>query len=177
MSVAQIGPVYVPQSAETSAAPAEFTRAETIVAPAIYAGFWLRAIAFLIDGFLTGIPFGFLAAAAPSKFFRTLDFNMLVQSPFSVLTPLAIVLMLGTTWLYGAAFESSAWQATPGKRLVRIRVTDLGGRRVSFARALFRNVGKQISSFLLLGYLLAGFTARKQALHDMLASCLVVRTR
>lgn len=143
----------------------------------IYAGFWLRAIAFLIDGILTGIPFGMIAAAKPSAFFRTLDVNQLIQAPFSVLTPLAIVVMFGTTWLYGAAFESSVWQATPGKRLVGIRVTDLQGGRVSFARAFFRNVGKQISSFLFLGYLLTIFTARKQALHDLLASCLVVRGR
>lgn len=142
-----------------------------------YAGFWLRAIAFLIDGAITGIPFGVLTAAYPSAFFHTLDMNVLLQSPFTALTPLAIGLMLGTTWIYGAAFESSSWQATPGKRLLHIRVTDAQGRRVTFVRALWRNVAKQISSIFFIGYLFAGFTSRKQALHDILAACLVVRTR
>jgi uncharacterized RDD family membrane protein YckC len=56
-----------------------------------------------------------------------------------------------------------------------IVVTDLSGRQVSFARALGRNLGKIISSLVLtIGYIMAGLTARKQALHDMMAECLVV---
>jgi uncharacterized RDD family membrane protein YckC len=55
-------------------------------------------------------------------------------------------------------------------------VVDLAGHRLSFARASGRFFGKILSSMtLLIGFLMAGFTARKQALHDMLAGCLVIR--
>lgn len=134
-------------------------------------------MAFLIDNIILGFSFALVAGVHPSAFFRSLDLNLFLQSPFSVITPLAFVLLLAMNWLYGAGFESSYWQATPGKRLLRIYVTDLHGRRVSFARALLRTLAKQISAPFFLGYFPAAFTARKQALHDLLASCLVLRMR
>ena len=77
-------------------------------------------------------------------------------------------------WLYYALFESSSWQATPGKSLLGLYVTDLQGRPITFARATIRHFAKIISSLtFLVGYILAGFTEKKQALHDMIASCLV----
>jgi len=73
-------------------------------------------------------------------------------------------------------FEASAWQATPGKRVLRLYVADVHGQRVTFARAAARNLAKIISSLtFLVGYLVAGFTERKQALHDILSGCLVLR--
>ncbi|GAB3820472.1 hypothetical protein GCM10028895_20670 [Pontibacter rugosus] len=77
-------------------------------------------------------------------------------------------------WLYYAGFESSAKQATPGKQLFGIFVTDTQGYRLSFARASGRYFGKMLSGLILLiGYIMAAFTKRRQALHDMLASTLV----
>jgi Tfp pilus assembly major pilin PilA len=71
--------------------------------------------------------------------------------------------------------ESSVQQATLGKMALGIRVTDGQGRRVSFGRATGRHFAKLLSGLILLiGYLMAGFTVRKQALHDMIAGCLVV---
>jgi uncharacterized RDD family membrane protein YckC len=73
-------------------------------------------------------------------------------------------------------FESSNWQATPGKRVMKIYVTDLYGNRLTFGRAALRNLAKFISSLtFLVGYLIAGFTEKKQALHDLISSCLVLR--
>jgi uncharacterized RDD family membrane protein YckC len=175
VSVAHLGPIYVPQTASSPEAGAQHPAISSLPVGLLFAGFWLRAVAYLIDGILSGIPLGIAAIINPPAFFRTLDPNVFLQSPFAALTPLAIGSALVTTWLYGAAFESSAWQATPGKRLLRIRVTDLGGHRVTFARALLRNVCKQISSFLFIGYIMAGFTAKKQGLHDLLSGCLVVK--
>lgn len=107
-------------------------------------------------------------------------------------------------WLYFALLESSRWQATLGKRAIGLAVTDLAGRRISFWRATGRHLGKFIAlqflaSFLLLSryastpfhyaliavltlfglvsFVLAGLTQRKQALHDMMADCLVIRCR
>ena len=89
---------------------------------------------------------------------------------------LDLMVALVVQWLYFAVMESSAKQATLGKMAVGIRVTDLAGNRVSFLRASGRYFGKIISGMILcVGYLMAAFTARKQALHDMMAGCLVVR--
>jgi uncharacterized RDD family membrane protein YckC len=88
----------------------------------------------------------------------------------------ALVILLVLTWLYFAGLESSAWQATLGKRATRLQVTDRMGRRLSFGRASGRFFAKAISAIpLLIGYLVAAFTPRKQALHDLIAGTVVVR--
>ena len=87
------------------------------------------------------------------------------------------------SWLYWALCESSAWQATLGKKALGIIVTDLEGRRISFGRASGRFwAGRGAGSIPYLGgtYFLVdcicvGFTEKKQAIHDMIASCLVLR--
>ena len=81
-------------------------------------------------------------------------------------------------WLYFALCESSAWQATPGKRVLGLRVTDLEGRRLGFARATGRYFGKLLSAFFLcIGFLMVAWTQRKQGLHDLLAQTLVLNGR
>jgi Tfp pilus assembly protein PilE len=83
---------------------------------------------------------------------------------------------LAAVWLYFALMHSSARQATLGKMAFGIKVTDLAGERVSFLRATGRYFATWVSSILLaVGFLMAGLTARKQALHDMIAGTLVVR--
>jgi len=94
---------------------------------------------------------------------------------FSILEWTIFIFGISTPWLYHAIQESGQHQATPGKRLIGLRVTDLSGNRISFARASARYFAKFPSFFLLLtGYLIQPFTARKQALHDILAGTLVV---
>lgn len=79
-------------------------------------------------------------------------------------------------WLYFALLESSPWQATLGKRLIKTKVTDLGGNRISFGRASVRYFSKYLSFYLLLiGYLIQPFRPKKQALHDILAGTLVIK--
>jgi uncharacterized RDD family membrane protein YckC len=81
-------------------------------------------------------------------------------------------------WICFAGLESSRRQATLGKLALGIRVTDLAGRRVDFARASGRHFAKVLSSLcLLVGFVMAAFTRRKQTLHDIVAGCLVVRGR
>ena len=80
-----------------------------------------------------------------------------------------LLTMIG--WLYWAVMESSPWQATLGKRLFGIQVTDLQGQRISFARASARHFGK----IIFVGFILTAFTARSRRLHDLIAGCLVVR--
>ncbi len=89
--------------------------------------------------------------------------------------PLVIAILISLGCLYYTLFEASSWQATPGKRILRLYVTDLNGQRITFQRALLRNIARQLSGFLFIGYILAGFTEKKQALHDIIARCLVFR--
>jgi hypothetical protein len=78
-------------------------------------------------------------------------------------------------WFYFAIMESSESQATLGKKILGLKVTDEFGQRMSFGRATGRYFSKFISSLILgIGYLMAAFTDRKQALHDKIASTLVV---
>ena len=104
----------------------------------------------------------------------------LLRSLFAVMPSLsAIFLIIAVnaliTWFYFAIFESSPRQATPGKMLVGIFVTDQLGQRISFLRALGRVLSKILSKlFCYIGYLIALFTERNQALHDMLAGTLVL---
>ncbi|HXB10711.1 MAG TPA: RDD family protein, partial [Bacteroidia bacterium] len=79
--------------------------------------------------------------------------------------------------LYYSFWESSKFQATPGKLAARIRVMNASGDRISFLRALGRNLCKIISGIILLiGYMMAGWTEKKQALHDLITDCVLVRT-
>jgi uncharacterized RDD family membrane protein YckC len=95
---------------------------------------------------------------------------------FSLIGILVGVSVLGQ-WLYYAYLESGEKQATWGKQILSLYVTDLAGNRISFGRASGRFFAKIISGLIPLGigYIMAGFTERKQALHDMIASCLVLR--
>jgi len=96
----------------------------------------------------------------------------MIPVPFVVMW---IVIFASLYWLYFAIFESSPRQATPGKMMLGIFVTDIYGRRISFLRALGRTLGKVLSkAFCYLGYILALFTDRSQAFHDLLANTLVL---
>ncbi|MCD6325975.1 RDD family protein [bacterium] len=130
-----------------------------------YAGFWRRFIAFSIDVFVLMIVFYALDSISGST---VLEFGE-DGSSFRLLGLLIY-------WLYFALMESSSAQATLGKMALGLVVTDLEGGRISFLRATGRHFGKVLSYMLFsIGFLMAGFTARKQALHDMISGCLVVR--
>ena len=87
-----------------------------------------------------------------------------------------IVCMAGViSWLYWSLMESSAKQATLGKMALGIKVTDLNGNRIGFGKATGRFFGKILSGIILdIGFIMAGFTEKKQGLHDMIAGTLVV---
>jgi uncharacterized RDD family membrane protein YckC len=167
------------------AAPAPYVTASA--APGVaYAGFWLRFVAYLIDGILIGIVFFALVAIAilafgGGAFLSSLKnvenpdqvFPLLFAGWFLILIPFVILL----PWLYFAKMESSERQGTLGKIALGLTVTDLAGRRITFGRATGRYFAKLITGMipLAIGYIMAGFTEKKQALHDMIAACLVLR--
>jgi uncharacterized RDD family membrane protein YckC len=143
-----------------------------------YGGFWIRVVAAIIDGVLlrvvvapVGMIFGGLGLAG----------GMMGGVPHIGLGLLGggvtFVLVLFGSWLYEAAMESSSYQATLGKMIFGMKVTDLNGNRISFGRATGRHFAKWISTLILcIGYIMVGFTERKQGLHDLLAGTLVRRT-
>jgi uncharacterized RDD family membrane protein YckC len=136
-----------------------------------YAGFWRRLVAVIIDGLILGIAgrliFGRLAV--PFLFFPKI--KPLLVTNFSL-----SYIILG--WIYYALMESSVKQATLGKMALGIAVTDLEGKRISFARATGRHFSKIISGVILyIGFIMAAFTEKKQALHDIIADCLVIKKK
>jgi uncharacterized RDD family membrane protein YckC len=146
--------------------------------PAVaYAGFWIRFVAWFIDAvILYVIAMGTnalmrLAAGIPVMPIWSSSRGATFASGCAELCVSVIV-----GWLYKSLSESSAVQATPGKRALRLRVTDMAGRRISFARATGRTFAKILSVLTLgVGYVMAGFTARHQALHDLIAETVVLR--
>ncbi len=139
----------------------------------VYAGFWLRVAAIFVDGLillpLSLISFGFTYAGNAAT-----DSN--VKLAIAVASLVYSLFLLVVQWLYFALQESSAAQATLGKRLLGLQVTDRVGNRIGFGRATGRYFGKLVSALALyIGFMMAGWTQRKQALHDMMADTLVVR--
>lgn len=134
-----------------------------------YANFGIRFVAAFVDGiivniigFVAGLGVGVVAAAINSPDFATFGGG-------------AVGLLIG--WLYSALQESSDAQATLGKKMMGIKVVDMEGQKISFGKATGRHFGKIISGIIcLVGYLMQPFNEKKQALHDMLAGCLVVKS-
>jgi uncharacterized RDD family membrane protein YckC len=172
----------------THAAPLMVATGPVHNAPALfYAGFWLRVLAYIIDALILGIFCGpiFFGLAMSTGVVSSLARVPRGSHPFSVIAPglflsffsaILLIALVGG-WLYYALLESSEWQGTAGKKALGLTVTDMAGQRVSFGRASGRHFGKLITGLIPLGigYALAGFTEKKQALHDMMASCLVLR--
>ncbi len=178
VSVAQIGPVYVPQSAQPpETIPAIPVASVALVRPA-YAGFWLRAFAFAIDTFILSFFFAIIATAYPTQLIIFPDPNSQSLLALPRVTLAGFILLFVIMWAYYVFFETSSWQATPGKRVFRLYVTDLAGEKITLRRSSIRYFGRKISELtFLVGYIIAGFTEKKQALHDILAGCLVMRRR
>ena len=139
----------------------------------------MRFVAALIDAILVGIvvwPVSAMIALAIG--FAGGAVSMPTIGVHLVRGIVGLAFSACANWIYEATMESSSKQATVGKMALRLKVTDLEGRRISFARATGRHFAKIISGLILLiGYIMAGFTERKQALHDMIAGTLVQRTQ
>jgi len=152
-----------------------------------YAGFWLRVVAALIDGVIMG--FAFCVLLIPLFFLTGMEalIHGMVErhgqlDPAAIASLIVMMLVLATVsmlgqWLYHAYLESGEKQGTWGKQIMGLYVTDLLGNPITFGRASGRFFAKLVTGMIPLGigYIMAGFTERKQALHDMIASCMVLR--
>ena len=147
----------------------------------VYAGFWKRVAASMIDGFVVGVAgmviqmilmmvlfgVGIGMSGSPENLFASSGAIAMIVAVY--LIPLIMQVV------YFAMFHASAKQATLGKMAIGIKVTDDNGGRISTARGVGRYFAYMVSSLILgIGLLMAAFTDRKRGLHDMMASTLVV---
>jgi uncharacterized RDD family membrane protein YckC len=146
-------------------------------APLEYAGFWLRVWAGAIDVVLEALVALLVTVVV--------DFVMRFTSPKFGLSPITaryatgiafiFVLAIGA-WLYCAFSESSRWHATLGKRVLGLQVLTSAGGQLSFGQATVRHFMKFLSLFTgTVGFMMAGWTKRRQALHDIPSDCIVVK--
>jgi uncharacterized RDD family membrane protein YckC/Tfp pilus assembly major pilin PilA len=138
--------------------------------PKVFAGFWIRVGAYLIDYVILTI------AAFIAMFVLGLALGAFTGVPSAGSGIGLFLAWLLFPWLYAALFESGPRQATLGKQAVNLKVTDLGGNRISFGRATGRYFAEWITGLTFgIGYVMAAFTAKRQSLHDMIAGTVVVR--
>jgi uncharacterized RDD family membrane protein YckC len=134
-----------------------------------YAGFWIRFGAALIDGILLGIVggiIGFIIGMATGGAGGTSDTASNIAGFVGFLIGIAYYVMM----------ESGPRQATLGKMALGLKVTDMEGGRISAGKAAARYFSKILSAIILMiGYIMAAFTPKKQALHDIIAKTLVVK--
>lgn len=160
-----------------------------------YGGFWLRFVAYLIDSIIIGIPVGILSVIIFFVIFGVtgafepifadslnLEYVMTDEDLFvllgSYLGAIAVIILVSliAAVAYFAGMHASKWQATVGKKLLGLKVTDLHGNRITFWRALGRYLAMSfLSGILLIGYIIAAFTEKKQSLHDLIASTIVIK--
>ncbi|HTB31080.1 MAG TPA: RDD family protein [Bacteroidia bacterium] len=157
----------------------------------VYAGFWARLAAYFLDNAILAfllINSMWLAREQLSGYFAvhpevlkalqgevsTTDYSGSYDYISKFMYYYIIIFGFIFSWIYFAGFESSHLGGTPGKWILGIYVTDYDGKRISFGRASGRHFGKIISGLILgIGYMMAGFTEKFQALHDNMAETLV----
>ena len=151
-----------------------------------YAGFWWRFLAYIIDDLIIGavswifiLPilgiYGISFYSLKQAGIDPENAELLILPIIGAVSAIALISIV-LQWLYFALMETSKYQGTIGKMVLKIKVTDYAGKRISFGQATGRYFGKILSGMIMMiGYIMAGFTEKKQALHDMLASCYVIK--
>ena len=146
-----------------------------------FAGFGIRFAAYLIDI----IPLIFISFiifylyVGPELFSEknmrlTTGINTIRDIPLRV----AVRYLSFILWIvYCAVMEASSYQATYGKRAMKIKVTDTRGNRLSVGQSILRNLTKIISYVVIgLGFLWVLFNKKRRGWHDMIANTYVIKT-
>lgn len=170
----------VSAAAETAELPMEPTRTGPPAPPMTYAeslpkaGFWMRAVASLLDSLLLGLV----------QFVFSLILGLTAGTMLSGVEPHGEAFVGLMTTLFGAlvgltysVFFTGYCGQTPGKMALRIKVIRTTGEEVGYGRAFVREVpGKFLSGILLgIGYLMVAFDSQKQGLHDRIANTYVIK--
>lgn len=175
----------VAPSQPSAMAPAPGYPARPPVAQAMmvspYGGFWIRFLAVILDSViinLVTVPIALIVAGTSIAAIGHLGPNPAPEQVLPIILPMFFILvpvLIGINWLYEAITTSSKMEGTVGKRIVGVRVTDMNGHRIGFGRATGRHFAKILSGFMMIGYIMAAFTEKKQGLHDMVAGTLVMK--
>ena len=130
-----------------------------------YGGFWIRVGATAIDWVILSIPSLLISALSQLAFSEEAE---VVDFFYQILL----------FWVYSSVLHSSSWQATIGKKALGMKVVNYSGERITFGRATGRYFASFLSTLILgIGFLMVGWTNRKQGLHDFMANTLVVRVK
>ncbi|WP_424245741.1 putative RDD family membrane protein YckC [Elusimicrobium posterum] len=133
-----------------------------------YSGFWKRAAALLVDYTILTI------LAIPAALLTGMTLEALAINP-NYAGPLPFLVNVAIFLLYFSIMESSKYQGTLGKMLLLIKVVDKQGCRQTFKKAFLRNLSKFVSIIPFFGgFMVAAFTPKKQALHDILTSSFLI---
>jgi uncharacterized RDD family membrane protein YckC len=145
--------------------PDESAAAGPEAAAEVFAPFWPRVSAFLIDFLLVVLICSLLKGLLGIR----LESGTRAEEGFFWATVLVL-------WLYKTAAERSSRQATLGKLVFDLKVTSLDGERIGLVRALVRNIAQALSAAIMfIGFVMPALTRRHQALHDLCAGTLVTR--
>ncbi len=133
-----------------------------------------RLVAGLIDAAIIAVAFPVILVVVAFSFGAAGADDQMMKSDLPIWIVFGVWVV--SAWLYSSLLESSRTQATLGKRALGIQVADSSGRRLSFQRATFRYLSKVFLSVLTsgIGFVVAAFTQRHQALYDIVAATIVV---
>jgi len=145
------------------------------------AGFWIRFVAYMIDALIvTAVSVLVLGICVGAVILA--DESVDLEDPGGFVMGavlLVIAALIVINWLYEALMTSSPRGATLGKMALGLRIVRFDGTQLSFGRATARHFAKAIATPavpLFIGYIMAAFTNRKRALHDILVDTLVIRS-
>jgi uncharacterized RDD family membrane protein YckC len=174
-----------PQPYQQQPYPPQQYGAPHAAAPAAqFGGFWIRFVAYFLDSLIIGVPMWILIAIFAGGSVASLGGTSTEQEQFEAAAAvggiifLIIIIAFVGVWLYEALMTSSERGATLGKRALGLRVVKSDGTRLTFGRATGRFFAKAFITGLIpfgIGYMMAGFTDRKRALHDMIADTVVIK--
>ncbi len=152
------GTAFCPSCGQSVPADAGFcSGCGRVLSAVVYAGFWIRFAAYIIDAIILFIVGVVLAIAAGGT------------------TGAVLQIVVGIVYTVGFW---TAQGATPGKMAVGIEITTVDGEPIDFGRALLRYIGYLASAIILLiGFLMIAFTRQKRGLHDYIAGTVVIKTR
>ncbi|WP_068496143.1 RDD family protein [Paenibacillus kribbensis] len=141
----------------------------------IYGGFWIRTAAFIIDLVIVFVLVLLIGGVFSIPFLLGIEETGFIKV---LMMWLPLILWLIVPWLYCVLWESSKVKATPGKLVFSLIVVDKEGKRLGFWHASGRYWIKAISfTFIHIIYIVVAFTAKKQGVHDLCASTLVVNKK
>lgn len=136
-----------------------------------FGSFDQRLLASVLDWFMLLGVFIIIAFIVVLMFIHNKEQRIVASFSFLGAIPFAKI-------IYHIIMESSAQQATYGKQMLKIKVVDMQGNRISTGKAISRNLCKIFSvATFFIGYLLAFFNKKQQCLHDMMAGTLVIKDR